>query len=119
MIGVSVSAWLAATAVLGMQTGVAVLLGMLAPLAMAVGSWVAIERVYRRSPAAVTRLMMAAFAGKMVFFGAYVVVVLGGLTVQPLPFIVSFTTYFIGLYLVEALWLRRLFMESGVGKQAG
>ena len=56
-----------------------------------------------------TSLMMAAFAGKMVFFGAYVVLVLRGLPVQPLPFIISFTAYFIGLYLIEALYLKRLF----------
>ena len=40
----------------------------------------------------------------MVFFGAYVAVgdaaVVG---VQPVPFVVSFTGYFIGLYLTEAL----------------
>jgi len=29
--------------------------------------------------------------------------------VQPVPFVASFTTYFIGLYLVEALYLKRLF----------
>ena len=109
MVGASVGSWLAATALLGAQTGVAVFLGMLAPLAMTVGSWVAIERAHRRNPADVTRLMMAAFAGKMVFFGAYVVVVLRGLSVQPQPFVISFTAYFIGLYLVEALYLRRLF----------
>jgi hypothetical protein len=109
MVGASVGSWLAATVLLGAQTGFAVLLGMLAPLAMTVGSWVAIERAHRRNPADVTRLMMAAFAGKMVFFGVYVVVVLRGLSVQPQPFVISFTAYFIGLYLVEALYLRRLF----------
>jgi len=115
MVGVSVGSWLAATALLGLRTGLGVFLGMLAPLAMAVGSWVAIERAHRRNPADVTKLMMAAFAGKMVFFGAYVIVVLGSSSVRPLPFVVSFTAYFIGLYLVEALYLRRLF----AGTQSG
>ena len=49
--------------------------------------------------------MMAAFAAKMVFFGAYVAVMLQGrLRVRPVPFVASFTAYFIALYLVEALY---------------
>jgi uncharacterized membrane protein YdfJ with MMPL/SSD domain len=53
--------------------------------------------------------MMGGFLGKMVLFGAYVVIVLRGLSVRPVPFVASFTVYFIGLYLVEALYLKRLF----------
>jgi hypothetical protein len=34
---------------------------------------------------------------------------IGVLAVQPVPFVVSLTGYFIALYLVEALWLKRLF----------
>ena len=109
MVGAGVGSWLVVTALLGTETGIAVFLGMLAPLAMTVGTWVAIERTHRRNPADVTRLMMAAFAGKMVFFGAYVVLVLQGLSVRPQPFVISFTAYFIGLYLIEALYLKRLF----------
>ena len=41
--------------------------------------------------------------------GSYVVIVLRGLSIRPIPFVVSFTAYFIGLYLVEALYLKRLF----------
>jgi hypothetical protein len=110
MVGAGVGSWLVVAALVDAQTSVAVFLGMLAPLAVTVGTWVAIERVHRRNPADVTRLMMAAFAGKMVFFGAYVAVVLRGLSVRPQPFVISFTAYFIGLYLIEALYLRRLFM---------
>jgi len=34
---------------------------------------------------------------------------LKGLALTPAPFVVSFMSYFIGLYLIEALALRRLF----------
>jgi hypothetical protein len=112
MVGASIASWLAAVALAGTQVGLEVFLGMLAPLMMAAGSWVAIERAHRRRPASVTSLMMGAFAGKMVFFGAYVVVVLRGLPVQPVPFIISFTAYFIGLYLIEAVYLHRLFAQQ-------
>jgi hypothetical protein len=113
MVGASVASWLAAIAVFG--TSVELFLGMIAPLAMAVGTWVAVERTYRRNATDVTAVMIGGFLGKVVFFGAYVVIVLRGFSVRPVPFVMSFTAYFIGLYLVEALYLKRLF----TGTQAG
>ena len=86
-------------------------LGMLAPLVVAVITWKAIERVYRQQPERLTSLMMKAFAGKLVFFGAYVGLAIGVLRVQPVPFIVSFTTCFIALHLIEAFWMKRLFVS--------
>jgi hypothetical protein len=86
-----------------------VLLGMLAPLAAATVSWVLIERTYAREPERVTGLMIGAFGAKMLFFGAYVAVMLRVMTLRPTPFVVSFTSYFIALYLVEAMLMRRLF----------
>ncbi len=89
--------------------GFELFLGMIAPLAIAVGTWIAVERTHKTNPAGVTAVMMGGFLGKMVLFGAYVVIVLRGLSVRPVPFVASFTVYFIGLYLVEALYLKRLF----------
>jgi hypothetical protein len=107
MVGASVGSWLAAIALVGM--GFELFLGMIAPLVVAVGTWIAVERTYKANPSGVTAVMMAGFVGKMVFFGSYVVIVLRGLSIRPIPFVVSFTAYFIGLYLVEALYLKRLF----------
>jgi hypothetical protein len=83
--------------------------GMLAPLVVAVVSWVVVERAYRQSPRRVMGVMVVAFGAKMVVFGGYVAVGLRGLGLRPVPFIVSFTAYFIGLHFAEAWWLRRLF----------
>jgi hypothetical protein len=93
----------------GRQTGRDIVLGMLAPLAAAGVSWVLIERAYQRSPERLTGLMMTGFAAKMVFFGGYVAVMLKIIGLHPVPFIASFTGYFIALYLIEALLMRRLF----------
>jgi hypothetical protein len=87
-------------------------LGMLAPLIVAVVTWKSIERLYRQQPERLTSWMMKAFAGKLVFFGAYVGLAIGVLRVQPVPFIVSFTTCFIALHLIEALWMKRLFVSE-------
>ena len=109
MAGLSGLSWLVAAALL--DTGAArveVLYGMLGPLAMVLGSWVVMERAYHRNPQRLTAVMMAAFAAKLVFFGAYVAVMLRVLSLRPGTFVASFTSYFIGLYLIEALYLRRL-----------
>jgi hypothetical protein len=55
--------------------------------------------------------MMTAFAGKLVFFGAYVGVAVGVMHARLIPFALSFTAYFIALHAVEALWLKRLFVS--------
>jgi hypothetical protein len=109
MVGASLLSWLAAASLLDAPTRVAVLFGMIGPLVVASASWVLAERTYRRNPESLTALMVGGFAGKMVFFGAYVAVILKGLSQPPVPFVVSFTSYFIALYLIEALSLRRLF----------
>jgi hypothetical protein len=109
MVASSIAGCLIATALLGRQTGAAIVLGMIAPLVATVVSWRSIERTHRRDPRRVTGILMAGFAAKMVFFGGYVVAVLGLSAVRPAPFIASFTAFFIGLYLIEALYLKRLF----------
>jgi hypothetical protein len=109
MTGASVAAWLAAAVLTGTTIAVAVLFGMLGPLAVACGSWIMAERTFRQDPQALTGRMMAAFAFKLVFFGGYVAVMLKVLHLRPVPFAVSFSSYFIALHFVEALLLRRLF----------
>ena len=112
MVGLSGLSWLVAAGLLDTQARIAVLYGMLGPLAMVAGSWVLMERAYRRNSQRLTGIMVAAFAGKLVFFGAYVAVMLRVLSLSPRPFVASFTGYFIALYLIEALYLRRLLAGS-------
>ena len=110
MTAAAVGSAAAAVAIAGGQTAAGVLLGMLAPLAAATVSWVLTERTYKREPARVTGLMIGA---KVLFFGAYVAVMLEVVGLHPTAFVVSFTSYFIALYLIEALLLRRLFTKPG------
>ena len=109
MAGASLLSWLVVTALLGFQTGFEIFLGMVAPLAVAGGTYVLTERTYQRHPERVTSLLVAAFAGKMVFFGAYVAIMLRVVSLRPVLFVVSFTSYFIALHVAEAFYLRRLF----------
>ena len=99
----------AALAVAGPGYAPEILLGMFAPLAETIASWVVAEQVFRRRPERLTGVMITAFAGKLVFFGGYVAVMLKVLSLRPVPFMASFTAFFIALHVVEALALRRLF----------
>jgi hypothetical protein len=109
MVAASVGSFLAALMLLDSRVRLDVLCGMIGPLVGVGGSWVVVERTYRRNPQAVTALMIGAFGFKLVFFGAYVAVMLRVVSLRPVPFVSSFVSYFSGLYVVEALYLRRLF----------
>jgi len=61
--------------------------------------------------------MATAFAGKMIFFAAYVAVMLRVLDLEPIPFVVSFASSFIALHLIEGLGLRRLFAAGAEGSR--
>jgi hypothetical protein len=107
--------WLAvgsvlSAALLGAWFGRAVWLGMLGPLLVVSTTWALTERVYRSHPERLTSVMITAFAGKLIFFGAYVGLVIGVMGVQPVPFALSFAGYFIALHMTEALLLKRLFV---------
>ena len=95
-------------AVVGSQpVQVAVGLGMAGPLVAAVVTWLMITRTLAVDPAQMAGRMFLSLGVKMVFFGAYVVLAIRGLGVELVPFIVSFTAYFVALHSVEAILLRR------------
>ena len=53
-------------------------------------------------------VMIVWFALKFVFFGAYVAVMIRLLELRVVPFMTVFMSYFIGLYAMQAMFLRRL-----------
>jgi uncharacterized membrane protein YdfJ with MMPL/SSD domain len=109
MAAAGVGSWLVASLLLDSRTRLEVLCGMIGPLVAACGSWVLIARTHRRDPQAVTARMIAAFGFKLVFFGVYLAVMLRALSLRPGPFVASFVCYVAGLYVMEALYLQRLF----------
>jgi hypothetical protein len=105
----ALGSWAVAALIYAPAASRAVILGMAGPVVSAAATWILIALAQRRNPAGVSGVMMAAFMAKMVFFGVYVVVMLRGLDLPAVPFIVSFTAYFVSLYAIEAVMLRRLF----------
>jgi hypothetical protein len=107
MVGVSLVSWLAIVAIRD-DAHPEALVGMLGPLAAVCATWIAVVRTHAAAPERLTTVLMAGFALKMLFFGAYVAVMLVFMDVRPTPFVASFTGYFIALYAMEALFLKRL-----------
>ncbi len=112
MAGASVGSWATLAAIVGRRTGVEILFGMLGPLVAVSGTWILAERILRRQGnVELTALLLTAFVFKMVFFGTYVAVMLRVVGFRPTPFVASFTGYFIALYLIGALYMKRLFSQ--------
>lgn len=107
LVGAGVGSWLVITWLAG-TLNPELFWGLAGPLLTTVGTWVAVSRTHRVAPERLTGVMMTGFALKAVFFGVYVVVMLRVLEMRPVPFVVSFTGYFIALYAMEALLMRRL-----------
>jgi hypothetical protein len=91
------------------MTLVEILCGFVGPLVAAGASWVVASRTYREHPERLTGVMATAFAVKLVFFGAYVAIALGALSLRAIPFMISFTSSFVVLHAAEAIGLHRLF----------
>ena len=106
------TAWVLVTLVAPAPVNPELALAMAGTLGSAMVSWIVMERTQRAAPERVTGVMITAFAAKMVFFGAYVVILVRLVGVRPVPFVIGFTGYFIGLHAIEALFLKRLFGET-------
>jgi len=119
--GYSALAWMIATGVLSWaciavaadgRANPEVLYGMLGPLAVVAVSWIVVERAYAARPEAVFGVLLTGMILKLMFFAAYAFVMLRMLGLRPIPFVVSFTSYFIVLHNLEALFMKRLFTSE-------
>jgi ABC-type enterochelin transport system permease subunit len=108
MAGAAIGSWLAVSATGGDRVNPEALFGMAGPLVAVCVSWLVVQRIHRVTPERTMAAMIIGFAAKFVFFGAYVAVMLGALSLRPVPFMTAFVSYFIALYAMQALFFRRL-----------
>ncbi len=106
------------TSLVAPETTAAVFLGMAAPLVAGLGTIRMVEQTVRTDMRALTGRMAMAFIAKLVFYGVYVAVVIALLEVDPLPFIISLTSYFVALHLTEALYFKSLFARHAADTAA-
>ena len=108
-----------AAAALAPEAAMPALLGMAAPLVVGLATIRLVERTVRADVTRLTARMAAAFAVKLVFYAVYVSIVVGLLRVEPVPFTLSFTFYFVALQVSEALYFRTLLVNAGATPSAG
>ena len=89
-----------------------VLVGMAGPVVVAIGSIMTMDRVSRRNPEGLTRLLIRSFVSKMVVFGLYVALATVLMSLEVVVFVVSFTMYFVLLYLVETFYVYQLCVSN-------
>jgi hypothetical protein len=118
MVGACGVSWLLVTLVAPVPVNPELLLGMVAPLASAVATWIVTARTQAADPARVTGVLVAGFGFKLVFFGVYMALMLRVVEVRTVPFAAAFTGYIIGLYVMEALFLKRLFVGGARSSSA-
>jgi len=112
MIGGSIGAWFIVTVTAPVPVNPELLWGMFGPLVSAAATWIAVARTQRSSPERVTGLLVWLFAAKVVFFGVYMTAMLRVVGLRTVPFAAAFISYVIALYLIEALFLKRLFVDG-------
>jgi hypothetical protein len=108
MVAAGGAAWILVTATLADRANPEAAWGIAGPLTVAVASWLAYIRAHQSAPERLTRVMITAFALKLMFFSVYVTAALRVLDLRPAPFALSFTSAFIALHAMEAFSLRRL-----------
>jgi hypothetical protein len=119
MTAAALAVWLGLLVALGRNAHPEAFVGMVGPLAAANISWLVMVRARLAGPDRLMAVMIMAAAAKMVFFGAYVALAFGGMALRPVPFIVSFTVCFIGLYGMEAYFLKRYLVDPSVDPTRG
>lgn len=112
MVAACMSSWIAITTLAPAPVNPELLWGMIGPLLSAALTWIAVVRTHRTARERVTGVLVAGFALKIVFFGVYLAVMLRVVGLRVVPFALTFVGYVIGLYVIEALFLRRLFVDG-------
>lgn len=89
-----------------------IFIGMIAPLLVTIFSIAWIKHVSKADPGKITATMTKSFFIKMVLFALYFIIILRFYTFEPIPFVISFTGFFILFYIIEAIFLQKLFKSQ-------
>lgn len=89
-----------------------IFIGMLAPLIVSIISIQISKNVFEKSPEKLTASLTKSFFLKMVIYATYFIVILSFYAFEPIPFVVSFTSFFILFYIIEAVFLQKLIQSK-------
>lgn len=89
-----------------------IFLGMISPLIIGIISIQVSKNVFQKSPEKLTASLTKSFLIKMVLYALYFIVILSFYNFEPIPFIISFTGFFILFYVIEAIFLQKLIQSK-------
>ena len=89
-----------------------IFLGMIAPLLVSIVSIQICKKAFSNSPSKLTASLTKSFLIKMILFALFFVIVLSFYTFEPIPFVISFTGFFILFYVIEAVFLQKLIQSK-------
>ena len=89
-------------------------LGMAMPWAISLISILKTRSVYNLNPEKLIKHMTIAMLIKMMFYGLLLIIIFNFISFNPLPFIISFTGYFLALHIIEAFTLRFIIKQKPI-----
>ena len=91
-----------------------IFLGMVIPWSISLISIVKTRSVYNLNPEKLIKHMTTSMLMKMMSYGLLFIIIFTFISFNPLPFIISFTGYFLALHITEAFVLRYIFKENSI-----
>ena len=91
-----------------------IILGMIAPLLISIFSIQLAKRANSASPKKLTATLTKSFFIKMVLFALYFIIILTFYAFEQIPFVISFTGFFILFYIIEAISLQKLIQTKKI-----
>lgn len=89
-----------------------IFIGMAAPLLVSIFSIQLNKSTFSKSPEKLTSTLIKSFIFKMIFFAIYLIMIITIYNFEPMAFIISFTSFFIVFYVIEALFLKNLIQSN-------
>ena len=86
-------------------------LGMIVPLVIGLLTVTKIQSIFTSDPGELTSFMMKSFIGKLVIYGVYMMVIVAFSPFNERPFFISFMGYFITHHVLEAFFIRSVFIR--------
>ena len=86
-------------------------LGMIVPLVIGLLTVTKIQSIFTGDPDELTSFMMKSFIGKLVIYGVYMMGIVAFSPFNERPFFISFMGYFITLHVLEAFFIRSVFIR--------
>ena len=82
--------------------------GWLGPAIAWLGSTFMTIRAAKKDPHSVTKSLQIGFLIKLIYYGAFIIVIFQLYGFEPVPFMCSFSGFFLGLHALEAIIIKNL-----------